>query len=571
MSAKSAPSITRVHTLYRIKSIINYVNELEDAGNKVIDDYSIAIHLINTKLSKPTRRKENDQICRRARDHMETARYMGLLYRHKVDTRKYTHAVTKFGKFLIDKSPESECPANVKEEAVLIDRIMRLKLANATYLQTGGVYSKYRQRPCFTALTIMASSKMTDIFKIAYILSEPDIDPLLSSNKFNNMMNWVNSPSFDKYRKKLNKKDENNIKRDTLPLVDWMVQLGLCKRQESEVEVTNRGLNNLRRYENITPLWWDDLGAYRPAVAASIIISNYLKLVSSVADLRVIVSYKIESDLFTSTISNEIKALGLEKIFFDGSRLIDFSFYYDVPPESWLEVKRIIAQIKHLLSNLQERVDTIINKCEYFAINLLIHENEDDAKKQSQDLERNMNINIALPAAAIINQFQSPYEIITYFALKQIESRELKVLKYQSQLAEFFLNPKWSSIANTNPDILIMNDIVNIIECKSIGEWGVSLSVNKKIIAEIGLYDAYAAAIEKTKIGKKCKAVFSYEGSIEPADLGDINKLLRHEHPRVYIIPYSYLKKYLVNRSLRILLGEFLSRPFNKKEPHILH
>ena len=65
LKAERAPDITRVHTLHRIRTIVNYVNELNQENVQIIDDNTIAKHLIKTHLSKPTTESFRDQIGRR--------------------------------------------------------------------------------------------------------------------------------------------------------------------------------------------------------------------------------------------------------------------------------------------------------------------------------------------------------------------------------------------------------------------------------------------------------------------------------------------------------------------------
>ncbi|MBW1728519.1 MAG: hypothetical protein JRJ62_13285 [Deltaproteobacteria bacterium] len=569
MKVKSSPSITRVHTLYRIKSIVNHVNSLQNKKISVIDDHSIADHLIKTHLSKPTKLKENDQIGRRARDHLETARYLGLLYRIKVDSRKYSHKITPWGSPLLGDLDDSECPGNILEESMLIDRVLRFKLSNTSYSQTGGVYINHRQRPCLSILAALVSKKYLNLFEIGYILNEKILDVFLSAEKLARIMQYINSRKFGDYISRLNDDDIKNIRRDVMPLIDWMIQLKLCTRRENDVSITQRGKDNLERYSVLCPVWWQDLGTKAIFLAASIIVSNFIKINELEYQIKDLTKYKIEDELFITKLSDELNKISLGKQFIDSSIVFDFSLHYDVPPDLWPDTMAIIKQLLNYLDVSDFKVKDVISGTEYFTIYQLKDENENDAKQSSIKIKEDFKLKVNVPTASILEQFQSPFEATTYISLKQLENQEIKILKYQAQIAEYFINNKWQRLASSNPDIIALNEIINLIECKSAGEWGDNLSLNKKVISEIHLYNDFASAVEKTKLRKRCKVIFSYEGSILPSEWQDLDNLLKTDYPRIYIVPNRFLQKCLVDRRIKNSLRDFLLRPHRKRESHV--
>lgn len=571
MRVRSAPKITRVHTLHRIKSVINHVLNLEGERHKEIDDKSVAGHLIETRLSKPTRIKEGDQICRRARDHLETARYLGLLYRRKVDTRKYTHGATRWGRLLKADSYDEDCPSSFTEEAVLADRLLRFKFANTSYLQTSAKYRDLRIRPCLLMLSALQAVEALDVFQLGYILSFESVDPLLTRQKLNSLINKVSTPSFAKtYLQRLDKEDKKNIRRDTLPFVDWLCQVNLVEKDGEQILITDKGRDLSLYYGAILPVWWQDLGNFRCVVSATIIFSNFLKLAKRSHYLKEMLKLKLKEDLFDVSAKSQLKLLGLLKHVRSDSALVDYSLQYDVPPDDWSNVNSVIQDISNLL-NMSVSIGHVHRLNGFYNIRSLEEKAQDEAEKASHFYSKELRSKIKIPSTAVVSQFQSPYEAITYICLKQMETGRLNVSKYQAQFAELFLDldRDWSRFATGNPDILSTNDQCTLIECKSTGEWGESLSLDKKVMSEMIIYNKYAESIEDNGIVKSCKVLFAYEGRISPEGRQELETLLASKYPRVFLVLGKFLQKALVRHSIKGSLQHFLQRSHSQTKNHV--
>jgi hypothetical protein len=191
----------------------------------------------------------------------------------------------------------------------------------------------------------------------------------------------------------------------------------------------------------------------------------------------------------------------------------------------------------------------IIHDVEWKSINTWLAKFKEEADESSQALSSRLNIKAILPTYSIQYQFQSDYEAATYVFLQQLQKDHFYVSKYQGQLVEYFADdPHWSRMARTNPDLLVTNGFLSLVECKSVKEWGSKLVPNKSIIAELMMYGQFVSALAK-KTGPKvrCRAVISYEGEIETKHFKGIEDLLKTKCPDVIIVLRSALQKALVD------------------------
>lgn len=555
MKAKSAPSITRVHTLHRVRTVVNHVTRLFDDGVSVIDDLAVADHLIKTHLSKATTKKIRDQIGRRARDHLETARYLGLLYRQK-DRAKFTHVPTEWGRELAKYKIHEECPSDPMEEAMLVDRICRFKLANASYHQeAGGLYADFRSRPCLAILSSLEFSGGLDVFQIGYILANPSIDVGTNPTKLAKIADRISSPPYkDAYLNSLTSQDKRNIKRDTLPFVDWCEQLGLLEKMEElgAIVITSRGKEVLDFYRKAFPIWWSDLGYWGELAAAAILLISYLKLRKKHRFIKKLIRTDSRSGLFVGRVGavlREATGLVAKQILSDNFRF-DFSLSYDVPPDRWELVKQRLQELLASVGIKNTKAEFVIHEVEWKSISSWRKRFRQEADLTSQAVSGKLHIRATVPTASIQYHFQSDYEAVTYVLLQHLQKQHFSVAKYQGQLVEYFADdPHWRQIAASNPDLLVTNGFLSLVECKSIKEWGPKLTLNKQIIGELMLYGQFVTSLsEKTEPPTKCRAVFSYEGEIDPKNWNDIEKFLSEACPSVIIILRSALQKALVDK-----------------------
>lgn len=559
MEEKSAPSVTRVHNLHRIRTVVNHVTNLVDKGIQV-DDFAIADHLIKTHLSKATITKVRDQIGRRARDHLETARYLGLIYRRKTGP-KFAHFPTEWGTALSKYKISQECPNDTLEEAIFVDRICRLKIANTSYLQeAGGPYAKLRTRLCLAVLASLEQSGALNPFQIAAIVSGLSTDVTKNQSKLHAMANKVTSEKWTKsYLSKLTAKNRNNILRDTMPFIDWCKQVGmLIEKQNQETrtfEITPRGKTVLQYYSNSIPIWWADLAGWGDLAAAAIILTNYLQLHNKPQILEKLATIGAKSGLFEvgtiGSVIHQVAGRTIKQICDDGS-WFDFSMSYDVPPERYEFVQHHLDELLSALP-LKAKSARTIHDVEWTSINTWLAKFKKEADESSQALSSRLNIKAILPTASIQYHFQSDYEAATYVFLQQLQKDHFYVSKYQGQLVEYFVDePHWGRMARTNPDLLVTNGFLSLVECKSIKEWGAKLVPNKSVVAELMMYGQFVSALAK-KTGPKvrCRAVISYEGEIETKHFERIEDLLKTQCPGVIIVLRSALQKALVNQTVK--------------------
>jgi hypothetical protein len=558
---RSAPSITRVHTLHRIRSVVTHVQELMQNRVREIDDITVANHLIETHLSKPTTKKFRDQIGRRARDHLETARYLGLLYRQPING-KFTHLTTNQGKALSGYDFDDECPKDSKEEAILIDKVCRMKLANTSYLQTPRDYEKFRSRICLNILsTLKIAGSALSLFQIAYVLAEPVLDPFTGNKKLEKLVDFVTSEKF-KSGYMLSSEERKTIRRDTNPFLDWCAQLDLIRWSDSEhVKLTKRGKVVERSYSSMIPIWYKNLGQWSPIAAAVVLLINFLKLTQNTDAISSLLRMQTKWGLFDVKVVSALKMpLGESyRGITQKPTLADFTFQYDVPPEQFSEVKRIIGDLLTQLGYLDLNTDRMLTFLETYSTKSLRPGLKTEADQQAERLAERENIRIKVGAAAIYSQFRSGYEASSYALLKAIENEEFKVQKYQAQLEPFFVaDARWRRFATNNPDLLITNHFFCLVECKSTAEWGDTFNLNKSVLNEITTYNLFCEAIKKIGLRRRCVVLFCYEGRFEFRNIGETEQLLHQNFPNVMILTRHALQKALINVSFKNELQQMI-------------
>lgn len=548
------PSITRVHTLHRIRTVVNCVVDLVKNNATEIDDITIANHLISTHLSKPTIKSFGDQIGRRARDHLETARYLGLLYRIKT-SNKYKHLPTLQGKKLAIYTFEETCPKDFNEEAIFIDRICRMKMTNTSYMQTPRGYEHYRSRICLNMLAALEiyGSKLS-LFQIGAIVSETNLDVFKHKGKIKKLVKKITSKSYDRnYLKNLTQEDIKNIRRDVTPFIDWCAQLDLVRTNNDIINLTHRGSNFLNFYGKLMPIWWHDLSEWPSVAGASLLLINYLKLINEHLAIKQLLQTKISVGLFKVEISDVLQQSLKEfyKTIIQTETLVDFSFQYDVPPEKFKEVEQILVTFLKTLGYKNTSKD-IINFLELYFEQKISSSLKTEADIKTTEIKKERNIDIRIAAASTLSQFKSPYEATTYLFLKAIETQTFRTEKYQAQLGDFFKDDlRWGKFSENNPDLLLVNDFYGLVECKSSGEWGDTLNLRKVILSEIANYHDFCNTIKAIGIKRDCIVVFSYEGEIKTEDKKGIEELLKKEFHNIIIVTQKALKKALVNISFQ--------------------
>lgn len=555
MKVRSAPSVTRVHTLHRIRTVVNHVTELVDQGITSVDDLAVADHLIKTHLSKPTTKKIRDQVGRRARDHLETARYLGLLYRKK-DGAKFAHAPTDWGRGLSKYKIRKECPNDPAEEAIFVDRLCRLKIANASYLQEGdGPYTGFRGRLCLNILSSLKASGGLSIYQLGFILADAKVDTKVSPTRLEKLTKRVMSRTYQAtYEGKLSAKDRRNVNRDTRPFVDWCKQLGLVERvtESDTIVLTERGEAALDFYSRSLPIWWPDLNYWAELAAAGILLVNYLKLRKQGKVLKKLMRVEGKSGLFAGRVGDvlrDVTGCSVKQIC-NGEMWFDFSLSYDVPPERWTYVEQTLQELLAKLA-MKSNVTVVLNTVEWESIKRWQRKFKEEADYASELVSSKLRVRATIPTASIQYHFQSDYEAASYVLLQHLQKHNFSIAKYQGQLMEYFADdPYWRHVASSNPDLLITDGFVSLVECKSVKEWGPKLVLTKHIVGELLLYSQFAEAVTgRAKVTDRCRAVFSYEGEVDEKGRGAIEKFLEDQCPCVIVVLRKALQRALIDTS----------------------
>lgn len=551
-----AQPITRVHNIFRIRTIVNAVSE-ENTKKRLPSDEEIGVVLAKRGLSKYRKEKIKDRIMRRARDHLLTASYMGLLTR---TGRPFGYSSTTSGKALMNYGPEVECPKDTMEEAIFINRILRLKLTNVYDLQLGKQYVDLRSRPCLYALYVLAQTGWLHEHQIAVALGGKRCDPVLADNQARLLVS-----SLDKYAELettslkdfysdfgVKDSDRKNMTRNIRPLLDWCESIGLVVSRGIEnigrwYSLTDRGKTMLGLYGKKIPVWFSDLGATASAKAALLLFCQYA--IESGFVVRALFDSKIVVGLVTrkiSTLMHDIEndlGMTLHKDGGIDDIPLDFTLEYDVPPESRNDVTAFlknICKMAHLkpeivLRSLETGPIENLEKClerEQQQIRTLVTGKFSERMAISSDPLLS-KISSVIPSVGVLGQYKSDFEKEVVILLRLLG---LNAVKYQGQLADRSHKTHIIRFFENNPDILVINGIESLIECKSSGEWKSPLTTVKSVPKEFLIYQQYFPEVASNSIA------IVYEGSLDTDSHKFIVSILEDSQDVVFIT-----KNYLIN------------------------
>jgi hypothetical protein len=315
------------------------------------------------------------------------------------------------------------------------------------------------------------------------------------------------------------------------------------------------------------PIWYCDLGKFPSVAAATLLLTNFFKLTKDPDGIDSLLMLKTNWRMFKTRVKVAIEeALGkyFEQVI-NGNTLVDFTFYYDVPPEDFDEVRTSMQDLLSKMGYQKLTPDAVIRSLEMHSVKLLLPEFKSEADKLGDKLggklAEKQRIKIKVKAASIYSQFKSAYEATAYTLFKAIESDGFKIQKYQAQLEELFTgNKRWEKFAKHNPDLLLVNDFMGLIECKSEGEWGDTLHLQKKVLDEITNYNLFCEAVKTLGLKRRTLVLFVYEGHVRDQDVDEIQNLLREEFPNVVILTNRALQKALVDVSFKNELKEMIEK-----------
>jgi hypothetical protein len=561
--------ITRVHNIFRIRTIVNAVsllNKKKEAPN----DEEIADVLAKSGLSKYRKEKAKDRIMRRARDHLLTASYMGLLTRSGFP---FGYSSTKSGKLLQKYGPEEECPKDTLEEAVFIDKILRLKLTNVYDMQRNKQYEKLRSRPCLFILEVLSRKDGLHEHQIAVATGGDKCDPAIEDNETKLRVAEVckyDEKMLDQFyvAYRVSEEDKRNMSRNVRPLLDWCHSIGLIRFEEIDDKrwyyLEERGKRLLKQYKVKIPVWYIDLGKVPSAKSALLLFYQYAFASGFV--FKSILNSPINTGLTTTRIgelASEIEtAIGVNLVNGGSAKdaEIDFSFDYDVPPENKTEVMHYLKIICKIANIKPEKVLDVleIESIENLE-RILDREHQDIRQIFSGSFKKNMDIDsdkIAslVPSVGILAQYKSNFEKEVVLLLRLLR---LNAIKYQGQLAERTSKAYVARFFENNPDIFVKNGIESLVECKSSGEWKSPLSTNKSMPKELTLYQQYFPQVHSDSVA------LVYEGVLDTESKKFLTEFLEDSKDIVFVT-----KDYLINCIHNPQLRENLVRTMKKPKKY---
>lgn len=546
------PPFTRVHNIFRIRTVVNAVTS-SNKKRLFPNDKEIAKVLAKSGLSKFRREKIKDRIMRRARDHLLTSTYMGLLTRKE---RPFKYSSSTIGKLLSKYHRDSECPNDVLEETIFIDRLMRLKITNVFDLQSGTQYLNYRSRPCLYILYLLKKLGSLHEHHLALGTGNSRSDPVLLGDKEKETLRKLTKfkkLSLSKFYSyfQIKKIDRKNLTRNIMPLLDWLISTGLIERKnhpstEVYYRISQRGIDILDFYSKKTPIWYLDFKELKQVKSALLLFYSYISkfdisIQKSFLDTDLQVGLKkLSIKQILKMITKETKTK-FKKDYSNLEKEIDFSFEYDIPPKdqaNCLEYLKQIFKIMHLkleiskldLLNLKKTEKIVQESYE------IIKENAKQGFSQSTSLTTKSilhKVKKMIPTGGVLNQYSSDFEKETSILLRLLE---FNAMKYQGQFAERTHKKHVAAFFENNPDILISNGIEVLVECKSIGEWKMPIRNVKTIPKEMLIYQHYLPEV------RSCSTAIVYEGSLDDKSFDMIKSILDDTTQIVFVT-----KNFLIN------------------------
>ena len=483
-----APAITRVHKLFRLRTVVNEIPNYVSKKKTGATSKDIGRILVNRKLSKTSILETADKL-KRARDHAHNASLLGLLIPTR-QNHQFTYRRSIFGKLLSKYMFEDECPKDLHESAIFTDRVMRLKLTNP--YDSRHTYSKFHCRPFLNVLTILRYRNL-HISQVHHLLSITE-DIGSNSKLMKKILNvFLRYPEYEedvvsRFMKDFKITTKERIKevgRSTKPLLDWAQQVGLLGVQEDDwCFIREKGLKVQRFYSSLYPIWFDRLG-FDPAFPSALFLIYMYGYIQG---------FRINPKKLPAETKKILRSLNQKFDLWNQSlkRLkapIDFDLNYDIPLE-WRE--SVLGYIEKLEI---KKVD--INKVSLWSISQIENRLSMTGIERVQG-ELSRALGISIPRREC---FQTDLEWQTCIRLRVLQ---LPATPYQGE----FEGETDLPMAGDNPDVVIKNDLKSLIECKSMGEWGRVITLNKRVGGELQMYQFYAEDINANSAVFICEAKY---------------------------------------------------------------
>lgn len=549
--------ITRVHTIFRIRTVVNAVTEMNQKGIEPRDD-KIGKVLAKTGLSKYRKRKVKDRIMRRARDHLLTASHMGLLTRIG---RPFGYSSTTAGTLLSRYKFKEECPKDSLEEAIFTDKIMRLKLTNTYDMQSGGHYKTLRSRPCLYVLHILSQNPWLHEHQIAIATGGKRCDPQLMDRATKQLLKHVskydtkNKQGLKEFYKAFNvkKDDRKNMTRNIRPILDWCEALGLVESREYISKrgwwyrLTERGETIREMYATKYPLWYINFGDAPNVKSAILLFYEYLQM-KGLSLSNKILNQKIQVGLTSFKIIKLVKKIEAQlniefsKNYAKLETKLDFNFEYDVPPESRKEVYSFLMILckscglspKKVIKYLErETIDELTHAFQEENQMMKTVVTDDFAETTGISGSALRKVKNLVPSIGVLSQYRNSFEKEVAILLRLLN---LNAVKYQGQVSDRCSKPHIVKFFETNPDILILNGLESLVECKSSGEWHSPLSSEKNVQKEFIIYQDYMPEVNTNSV------LIVYEGALDISSKKFVQSLLEDAKDLILVT-----KDFLVN------------------------
>ncbi len=515
----TAPPITRVHKLFRLRTVVNDLKNYVSAGAVGVTSKNIGQILVDRKLSKISILETADKL-KRARDHANNASVLGLLVPIP-HGREFVYTRSVFGELLSKYRFEDECPKDLHESAIFTDRIMRLKLTNP--YDSRHTYSKFHCRPFLNILTLLKYRGSLHIDQLHYVLS---LTEDLGSNKdlTKKVLNQFSKyfaydddsiARFDRNFKITTPRVRQEVRRSTKPLLDWAQQLDLIGVQDGDwYFIKEKGLVVQKFYSSLFPVWFDKLG-FDPAFAASLLLVYMYAFVNGLRINRGKLPQESRKTLEAMNSQFELWDQSFRKL----KQPIDFDLNYDV---SWDLRESVLGHIQKL--NMMK-----INANELSLWPIRQIENQlltTGAERMQGELSKALGISVPRREC-----FQTDLEWQTCIKLRLLQ---LPAAPYQGE----FEGETDLPMATDNPDIVVKNRVKCLVECKSTGEWGKVIVLSKRIGGELYMYQSYAEEINANSALFVCEGEKFDERKFMPSFIREGDKL-----NKVVLLSWSFLDR----------------------------
>jgi len=545
-----APPFTRVHKLFRIRTVVNAVTELSEQKKKTTDRH-IAEVLASRKLSKLKRERIRHRIHRRARDHLLNAAYLGLVTRS--EKRPFNYEPTPVGELLRNYRFVDECPKDPVEKAVFTDRLMRFKLTNVYDLQFKKTYHDYLTRPFLYILTLLRYQPL-HIFQIYEALGERKSDPNLNPEVIEKVLeDFSKYPSYDKKAiakfsnvYNFDEAKRREARRSAKPMMDWCEQLALVFRDDDWYFISEPGLMVQEMYLRSIPVWFYSLGDEAEFKAA--LILTYLAAQEKAVKIRKeFLKSEVKGMLAGENVKNLLvdaqEQLGVQIFNSKFSRIgrVDFDFFYDVP----IGLRNTVL---HLFQNCAKEIGLPgfdLPKLELSSVkNIEQVIKETMQEKSISKIGELLGFDIPRPEL-----FKVPFEWTTCFLLRSIGYR---ADKYQGQFIEY----TGMRMAEENPDIVVEDGFTSLVECKGSAEWGAQIKLDKRITGEILFYEIYAETLNANSVLFVCEGRFAPKEFVAP-----VTSLLKKKALKVLMSTQQHLARALRDEKLKTKLNDKIKNP----------